>query len=254
MFTTPTMRIGSSFPSVIGFAFTLLASVGVMAVILVEFIVLDVSLDLDNILGGLVNMFPTSFVVMISLGLFVRFLHDSWGRLLIRVVPVPPFSIFLSGAFPWSPLLGFFSCVTIHESDWKLYGHKFYERLYFDSMYEAYYSLVFIVPGDLGRFIFVLGYKGSDTFTVFSSYAVDCLALGFREHLGIPLETGFSSAFLFLVSERLTAEVMFEIGFMGVVSCGLPSASLSSPLMDTFADIMSVGDEGVVSVSITMML
>ncbi|GJS72575.1 hypothetical protein Tco_0705416 [Tanacetum coccineum] len=79
-------------------------------------------------------------------------------------------------------------------------------------------------------------------------------ALGFREHLGIPLETGFSSAFLFLVSERLTAEVMFKIGFMGVVSCGLPSASLSSPLMDTFADIMSVGDEGVVSVSITMML
>nr|GEU50464.1 hypothetical protein [Tanacetum cinerariifolium] len=62
------------------------------------------------------------------------------------------------------------------------------------------------------------------------------------------------SAFLFLISGWLTSEVMFEIRFRDVVSCGLPSASLSSPSVDTLVDVMSVGDEGVVSVSITKML
>ncbi|GJR78243.1 hypothetical protein Tco_0149028 [Tanacetum coccineum] len=38
---------------------------------------------------------------------------------------------------------------------------------------------------------------------------------------------------------------MFEVGFIGVVSCGLPTTPLSSPLGTSAADVMSVGDEGV---------
>ncbi|GJZ15422.1 hypothetical protein Tco_0551099 [Tanacetum coccineum] len=46
-------------------------------------------------------------------------------------------------------------------------------------------------------------------------------------------------------------EVMFEVGFRGVVSCGLPLTSLSASLVVTLVDVMSVNDEGVVSISIT---
>ncbi|GJV30817.1 RNA-directed DNA polymerase, eukaryota [Tanacetum coccineum] len=38
-------------------------------------------------------------------------------------------------------------------------------------------------------------------------------------------------------------EVMFEVGFRGVMSCGLPLTSLSSSLVVTLTDVMSVDDE-----------
>ncbi|GJS81855.1 hypothetical protein Tco_0748396 [Tanacetum coccineum] len=47
-------------------------------------------------------------------------------------------------------------------------------------------------------------------------------------------------------------EVIFEVGFRGVIGCEPPLISLPSSPIGTLADVMSVGDEGVVSISITI--
>ncbi|GJR72542.1 hypothetical protein Tco_0084907 [Tanacetum coccineum] len=47
-------------------------------------------------------------------------------------------------------------------------------------------------------------------------------------------------------------EVIFEVEFRCVIGCGPPLISLLSSLVDNLADVMSVSDEGVVSISITI--
>nr|GEX09814.1 hypothetical protein [Tanacetum cinerariifolium] len=215
LFITLIMRIGSSFPSVIGSAFTLLLS-GFLA--------------------------P-----------YKRWCHGhNLGRV-HRVVPISPFFMLLSRAFSWSPILRFLSSVTIHESDWsafrsyflclqprvyflhesivafrKLRGYEVYQIFYFESMYEAYYSLVFIEPVISGVSSVYLVIKPQ---TLLPSYLLMEL---------IARVAGWSDE---LHTRGLCKHSWLPMVTRGVVICGLPSTSLSSSPVVTLADIMSVGDE-----------
>nr|GEY46774.1 hypothetical protein [Tanacetum cinerariifolium] len=241
-------------------------NVGVMAIILVEFTVFRCISNSGQYFRRLNECFSHFLIGEDFSRALYEILQDSWVRLLIGVVPISPFFMLLSRAFSWSPLLRFFSRVTIYESDWsafrsyflclqprvyflhesivsfrKLRGYEVYQIFYFESVYEACYSLVFIEPvisGVSSVYLVIKPQTLSPSYLLMEliarvgGWSDELHAHGLCEHSWLPMVTGFFSSFLFLVR------------FRGVVICGLPLTSLSSSPVVTLADIMSVDDEG----------